>query len=50
MYSDASKKFSNNERYLAHGIDLYKYLIKHKERISKLEELLKFKKLNKLFI
>ena len=49
MYSDASKKFSNNERYLAHGIDLYKYLLKHKERISKLEELLKFKKLNKLF-
>ena len=49
MYSDASKKFSNNERYLAHGIDLYKYLLKHKERISKIEELLKFKKLNKLF-
>jgi len=49
MYSEASKKFSNNERYLAHGIDLYKYLLKHKERISKLEELLKFKKLNKLF-
>ena len=37
MYSDASKKFSNNERYLAHGIDLYKYRLKHKERISKLE-------------
>ena len=49
MYSDASKKFSNNERYLAHGVDLYKYLLKHKERISKLEELFKFKKLNKLF-
>ena len=28
MYSEASKKFSNNERYLAHGIDLYKYLLK----------------------
>ncbi len=49
MYSEANKKFSNNERYLAHGIDLYKYLLKHKERILKLEEILKSKKLNKIF-
>ncbi len=49
MYSEASKKFSNNERYLAHGIDLYKYLLNHRERISKIEEILKSKKINKLF-
>ena len=30
MYLDAEKKFSNNERFLMHGIDLYKYLLKHK--------------------
>ena len=26
MYLEAEKKFSENYRYLAHGIDLYKYL------------------------
>ncbi len=49
MYSEASKKFLNNERYLAYGIDLYKYLLNHKERILKIEQILKFKKLNRLF-
>ena len=28
MYLEAEKKFSKNERYLGHGLDLYKYLIK----------------------
>ena len=49
MYSEAEKKFSENNRYLSHGIDLYKYLIKHKEKISVLEKILKSNGLNKLF-
>ena len=49
MYLEAEKKFSENNRYLSHGIDLYKYLIKHKEKISLLEKLLKSNGLNKLF-
>ena len=50
MYLEAEKKFSKNEKYIGYGLDLYKYLLKHKERISKLEEIIKFKKdLNKLF-
>ncbi len=49
MYYESNKKFSNNDRYLSCGVDLYKYLLKHKERISKLDEILKFKKLDKLF-
>ena len=38
MYLKAEKKFSENYRYLAHGIDLYKYLIKHKEKITVVEK------------
>ena len=49
MYLEAEKKFSENYRYLAHGIDLYKYLIKHKEKISVLEKILKSSGLNKSF-
>ncbi len=49
MYIKAEKKFSNNQRYLAHGIDLYKYLLKHKKRILIIEKILKLKKLDKLF-
>ena len=49
MYLKAEKKFSKNEKYLGHGIDLYKYLLKHKERISKIEKIIKLKNLNKLF-
>ena len=48
MYLEAEKKFSDNYRYLAHGIDLYKYLLKHEERISVIEKILKSKS-NKLF-
>ena len=40
MYLEAEKKFSGNYRYLAHGIDLYKYLIKHKEKITVIEKIL----------
>ena len=49
MYLEAEKKFSENNTYLSHGIDLYKYLIKHKEKISLLEKILKSNGLNKLF-
>ena len=43
MYLEAEKKFSKNEKYIGHGLDLYKYLLKHKERISKLEKYLNLK-------
>ncbi len=49
MYLESEKKFSKNERYLSHGIDLYKYLIKHNEKISVVEKILELKGLNKLF-
>ncbi len=49
MYLDAEKKFSDNEIYLAYGIDLYKYLLKHKEKILVIEKILKLNKLNKHF-
>ena len=49
MYLEAEKKFSENYRYLAHGIDLYKYLIKHKEKITVVEKILKLGGLNKSF-
>ena len=49
MYLEAEKKFFKNERYLSHGIDLYKYLFKHKEKISVVEKILDLKGLNKLF-
>ena len=49
MYLESEKKFSENYRYLAHGIDLYKYLIKHKEKISVVEKILKANGLNKIF-
>ena len=35
MYLKAEKKYSKNDKYLTHGIDLYKYLNKHEKRISK---------------
>ena len=40
MYIEAEKKFSNNQKYLSHGIDLYKYLLKHKKRILIIEKIL----------
>ncbi len=49
MYLKAEKKFSNNERYIGHGLDVYKYLLKHEERIKKADEIINLKKLNKLF-
>ena len=49
MYLEAEKKFFKNEKYIGYGLDLYKYLLKHKKRISKLEEILSFNDLNKLF-
>ena len=29
MYLKAEKKFSNNIKFIGHGLDLYKYLLKH---------------------
>ena len=49
MYLKAEKKFSKNERYLSFGIDLYKYLLKHKKKISILEEIINSKELNKIY-
>ena len=49
MYLQAEKKFSKNYRYLVHGIDLYKYLIKHKEKIAVVEKILELNGLNKSF-
>ena len=49
MYLEAEKKFSKNDQYIGFGLDLYKYLLKHKERISKLEEMISLKDLNKLY-
>ena len=44
MYLEAEKKYSKNEKYIGHGLDLYKYLLKHKKRIQKLEEIIKIKR------
>ena len=49
MYLEAEKKFSKNEKYIGFGLDLYKYLLKHKERISKAEEMISLGELNKLY-
>ena len=49
MYIKAKKKFSNNERFIGHGLDIFKYLLKHEERILNLEKIISFTKLNKLF-
>ena len=49
MYLKAEKKFSKSERYLSFGLDLYKYLLKHKKRISMLDEIISLKELNKLY-
>ena len=49
MYLKAEKKYSKNDKYLTHGIDLYKYLNKHEKRISKTLEIIKIKGLNKIF-
>ena len=49
MYLKAEKKFSNNIKFLGHGLDLYKYLLKHEERISKTEKIINLTGLNELF-
>ena len=49
MYIEAEKKYSNNAKYIGFGLDLYKYLLKHKERISKAEEMISLGELNKLY-
>ena len=47
MYLKAEKKFSENDRFLSHGIELYQYLLKHEEKISVVEKIQKSKGLNK---
>ena len=49
MYLEAEKKYSKNIKYLSSGLDLYKYLIKHKKRISKVLELISIRGLDKTF-
>ena len=49
MYIKAKKKFSNNEKFIGHGLDIYKYLLKHQERISNLEKIISITRLNKVF-
>ncbi len=49
MYIKAKKKFSNNERFIGTGLDIYKYLLKHEKRILNLEKIISITKLNKLF-
>ncbi len=49
MYLEAEKKFSNNEKFIGFGLDLYKYLIKHEERISRLEKIISIRNLDRLF-
>ena len=49
MYLKAEKKYSKNFKYLTYGIDIYKYLLKHKKRISKVLEIISMQGLDKLF-
>tara|TARA_B100000963_G_scaffold314494_1_gene293066 strand:- start:1831 stop:3528 length:1698 start_codon:yes stop_codon:yes gene_type:complete len=48
MYLEANKKFSKNEKYISYGADLYKYLIKHNEKITAIEKIIQLKGLNKV--
>ena len=47
MYLKAEKKFSENDKFLSHGIDLYQYLLKHEKKNSVVEKIQKSKGLNK---
>ena len=49
MYLKARTKYSKNEKYLSFGLDLYKYLLKHKKRILMLEQIISLKELNKIY-
>ncbi len=49
MYLEAEKKYSKNFQYLNCGIDLYKYLLKHEKKISKVLEIISVNGLDKLF-
>ena len=49
MYLEAEKKYSKNIKYLGFGLDLYKYIIKHEKRISKVLELISIRGLDKMF-
>ena len=49
MYIEAEKKYSNNIKYLTHGVDLYKYLLKHEKRIATIEEIISIKSLDKTY-
>ena len=47
MYLKAEKKFSENDKFLSHGIDLYQYLLKHEKKISVVEKIQNSRGLNK---
>ncbi len=47
MYNAANDKFSDNEKFLLHGIDMYKYLVNLKKKIAILEKMIKKKSLTK---
>ena len=49
MYIEAKKKYSNNIKYLTHGVDLYKYLLKHEKRIATIEEIISIKSLDETY-
>ena len=49
MYLEAEKKYSNNIKFIGYGLDLYKYLLKHEERILKVEKIIDLRGLNELF-
>ncbi len=49
MYIQAEKKYSKNIKYLTYGVDLYKYLLKHDKRISKIEEVINLKSLDETY-
>ena len=49
MYIEAEKKYSKNIKYLTYGVDLYKYLLKHQKRISKIKEIINLKSLDETY-
>ncbi len=49
MYIEAEKKYSKNIKYLTYGVDLYKYLLKHQKRISKIREIINLKSLDETY-
>ena len=47
MYDAANDKFSDNDKFLLHGIDMYKYLVNLKKKIAILEKMIEKNSLTK---